>query len=307
MNKPSLLILAAGMGSRYGTLKQMDAFGPNGETIIDYSLYDAIKAGFEKFVFIIRDSFRQEFESTWRQKIGHKAELHFISQEMDILPKGIKTTISRQKPWGTGHAVWVAHNVINEPFGVINADDYYGTSAYQQLYDFLSSDSGQNGDMPTVYAVIAYHLCNTLSENGTVNRGVCQADMGGFLQEVVERIKIVKQEDESGRYQSEDGQWHILPKDTLVSMNMWGFSPSYFTLAETMFRQFLSEETNHATAEFYIPSIIDQYIKSNEIKVKVIDTDAQWFGVTYQEDKPVVMQKIENLISNGTYPAHLWS
>ncbi len=298
--KPTLLILAAGMGSRYGKLKQMDSFGPNGETIIEYSIYDAIAAGFGKLVFIVRDSFKSDFETYFRSKLEGKIEMEFVSQELDNIPQGMTYAPDRQKPWGTAHAIWVAHHLINEPFGVINADDYYGVEAYSQLANFLTSQK-EGSD----FAVVAYYLRNTLSEHGTVNRGVCTLDKDGHLIDVKECVKIKRDEDGIIRYPSEDHS-EVLSEDALVSMNMWGFLPSYFDHCESLFVDFLKNDGMKLTSEFYIPTLIDHLIKNDILNVEVIDTESDWFGVTYQEDKPFVMEKITSLIHNGVYPENLW-
>lgn len=302
--KPTLLILAAGMGSRYGKLKQMDAFGPNGETIIDYSLYDAINAGFGKVVFIIRDFFRVEFETYFRSKLTGRIEMEFVSQELSNVPEGCVYNNEREKPWGTAHAIWVAKNVINEPFGVINADDYYGVDSFNQLAEFLiQSDRDNTND----YAVVAYYLRNTLSEHGTVNRGVCKVDENTQdLVDVKECIKIKRDEDGVIRYPDGEARL-VLPENTLVSMNMWGFLPSYFRYCDEIFTDFLKEDGMKLTSEFFIPVIIDKMIQQQILDVKVLDTESDWFGVTYQEDKPFVMEKINQLIDRGVYPDKLWS
>lgn len=302
--KPTLLILAAGMGSRYGKLKQMDAFGPNGETIIDYSLYDAINAGFGKVVFIIRDFFREEFETYFRSKLTGRIEMEFVSQELSNVPEGCVYNSEREKPWGTAHAIWVAKNVINEPFGVINADDYYGVDSFNQLAEFLrQSDRDNTND----YAVVAYYLRNTLSEHGTVNRGVCKVDENTQdLVDVKECIKIKRDEDGVIRYPDGEARL-VLPENTLVSMNMWGFLPSYFRYCDQIFTDFLKEDGMKLTSEFFIPVIIDKMIQQQILDVKVLDTESDWFGVTYQEDKPFVMEKINQLIDRGVYPDKLWS
>lgn len=301
--KPTLLILAAGMGSRYGKLKQMDAFGPNGETIIDYSLYDAINAGFGKVVFIIRDFFRDEFETYFRHKLAGKIEMEFVSQELTNIPEGYTMHEDRQKPWGTAHAIWVAKDVIKEPFGVINADDYYGVDSFIQLANFLTQSYEQN---KKDYSVVAYYLRNTLSDHGTVNRGVCQMNANGHLIDVTECVKIKRDDDGIIRFPTEDGTMS-LEENTLVSMNMWGFLPSYFEHCDQMFKSFLEHEGTKLTSEFYIPTLIDQLIKNEVLNVKVLDTESDWFGVTYQEDKPFVMEKINQLIDKGVYPGNLWS
>jgi hypothetical protein len=300
--KPTLLVLAAGMGSRYGKLKQMDAFGPSGETIIDYSIYDAIKAGFGKVVFIIRESFRAEFEEYFRSKLSGHIEVEFVTQEIDNIPEGSNYNPEREKPWGTAHAIWVAKDHINEPFGVINADDYYGVDAYRRLADFLNDQNNLSGD----YAVVAYYLRNTLSDHGTVNRGVCYSDQEGFLTKVEECIKIKRDNDGVIRYPDSEGNIFTLKENTLVSMNMWGFLPSYFQHAESLFINFLKDEGQELKSEFFIPILIDFLIQNQILKVRVLDTESDWFGVTYQEDKPFVVEKIRQLIDSGVYPEKLW-
>lgn len=300
--KPTLLVLAAGMGSRYGKLKQLDSFGPNGETIIDYSMYDAINAGFGKVVFIIRDHFRDEFERYFRGKLQGRIEMEFVSQELTNIPSGCTYNPDREKPWGTAHAIWVARDVINGPFGVINADDYYGVDSFVQLAAFLNN-SWLNGSVD--YSVVAYYLRNTLSEHGTVNRGVCSLDAEGNLAGIRECVKIRRNDDGTISYPVENGE-AILDEDTLVSMNMWGFLPSYFDHCTQIFRDFIIHEGQKLTSEFYIPTIVDKLISSKVLDVKVIDTESDWFGVTYQEDKPFVMDKISSLIASGVYPEKLW-
>ncbi|MCZ2100305.1 MAG: nucleotidyltransferase [Chitinophagales bacterium] len=298
--KPTLLILAAGMGSRYGKLKQLDGFGPNGETIIDYSLYDAIRSGFGKVVFVVRDAFKAEFESIFRKKLEGKIEMEFVSQELYKIPTGFSIHPDRQKPWGTAHAVWVAHEVIQEPFGVINADDYYGVEAFDQLATFLK-DEQKGSD----YAVIAYHLQNTLSEHGTVNRGVCQADPSGYLADIEECVKIRQYEDGIIRFPDGEG-FRTLTPETLVSMNMWGFQPSFFQYFEENFSEFLRNHGQELTSEYYIPTLVDYLIKGDVLNINIIDTASDWFGVTYQEDRPFVVEKLRSLIQKGVYPTNLW-
>ncbi|MFZ1750717.1 MAG: sugar phosphate nucleotidyltransferase [Saprospiraceae bacterium] len=300
--KPTLLVLAAGMGSRYGKLKQLDGFGPNGETIIDYSLYDAVKAGFGKVVFIVRDFFREEFEAIFRAKLGDRVEMIFVSQEIDKVPAGSTYDLGRSKPWGTGHAVWVAKDVINEPFGVINADDYYGVDSFRQLHDFLQASSLKASP---AYSVIAYYLKNTLSAYGTVNRGVCLVSDEHHLIDIKECTKIKRDHDNIIRYPVGDS-CQELPEGTLVSMNMWGFMPDYFTHCERIFIDFLSKEGMNLSSEFYIPNVVDQLINEKLLNVEVLETESDWFGVTYQEDKPFVMDKIKELIDNKVYPSDLW-
>ncbi|HMQ06732.1 MAG TPA: sugar phosphate nucleotidyltransferase [Saprospiraceae bacterium] len=299
MEKPSLVILAAGMGSRYGGLKQLDSFGPHGETIIDYSLYDAIGAGFSKAVFIIRDHFREEFVKIFSRKYGSRIEVEFVSQELDNLPIPFAVPKEREKPWGTAHAVWVAREVVNGPFAVINGDDYYGKSAFVDLVRFFN-------DYPGEFGVMAYYLKNTLSDYGTVNRGVCYANETGFLTKVEECVKIERKANGRIAYPINKDQWAYLEDNTLVSMNLWAFTPFYFKATEKYFTQFLNERGTLPKSEFYIPDVIDLMIKNNETNVRVLHTDSQWFGVTYQEDKPFVVNSINELIEKSVYPSKLW-
>lgn len=301
--KPTLLVLAAGMGSRYGGLKQMDEFGPNGETIIDYSIYDAINAGFGKVVFIIRESFRSDFENFFSGKFEDKIEIVYVAQDLHNLPEGYSVPEGREKPWGTGHAVWVAKDVINEPFAVINADDYYGKESYQTLVDFFNGLP--EGDQNT-YALIGYFLKNTLSDHGTVNRGVCASDADGNLTTIEECTKIKRDDDNFVRYPFTRTYRKHIPEDALVSMNMFGFMPSYFDYCEQYFVEFLKKEINTPKSEFYIPTLLDSLIKSNQIQVKVLSSIASWFGVTYKDDKPIVIEKLNKLIDSGAYPRKLW-
>lgn len=298
-NKPSLLVLAAGMGSRYGSLKQMDAFGPNGESIIDYSIYDAIEAGFGKVVFVVREYFLEEFKAMFDERFGHKIELCYVTQELTSIPDGLVFNPERQKPWGTAHAVYVAYEAIDEPFAVINADDFYGRDAYKVLYNFLTHDEGPN------YCVVSYYLENTLSEHGTVNRGVCTADEEGYLKHVEECTKIEKDEKGTITYPSEDGP-RVLAPNTLVSMNMWGFKPNYFTYAEKQLSNFIIEKGHELKSEFYIPSMVDKLIHDGELKVNVLKTTSSWFGVTYPEDKAAVQEQLKALIDSGAYPQNIW-
>jgi dTDP-glucose pyrophosphorylase len=303
--KPSLVILAAGMGSRYGGLKQMDEFGPNGETIIDYSIYDAIQAGFGKVVFVIRESFKEAFKDFFTGKFENRIEVVFVTQELGHLPSGYQVPDGREKPWGTAHAVQMAKDVVNEPFLVINADDYYGKDAYKVAADFFR----QLPVEPTgkkIYNVIGYKLINTLSEYGTVNRGVCEADLAGNLTGIKECKKIMKEADGVVRY-PEGEEKLVLEEDAIVSMNMWGFYPSYFKFFDREFSAFLQEQGDQLTSEYYIPDIIDTLIASDEAEVKVLASDSNWFGVTYLEDKPHVVAKLEEMISKGLYPENLWA
>lgn len=298
--KPTLLILAAGMGSRYGGLKQMDSFGPNGETIIDYSLYDAINAGYGKIVFIIRDTFKQAFMDRFEPLLNGRIQTEYVCQELTDLPEGFEYNFERTKPWGTAHAVWVGRHVIQEPFGVINADDFYGRQSFQQLAQFLTNDTSEN------YSLIGYKLDNTLSEHGHVNRGVCQVSPEGNLTGIEECVKIAR--DEAGiSYPDAEGKPVFLAPDTLVSMNMWGFKPSFMDYTGEVFSDFLKERGSEEKSELYIPTVIDVLIKRGTLDVKMIETDANWFGVTYPEDKPMVSQQIDDLLKDGVYPINLWS
>lgn len=298
--KPTLLILAAGMGSRYGKLKQMDAFGPNGETIIDYSIHDAIEAGFGKVVFVVRDIFRAEFEARFNERFADKVELVYVNQDLTDIPSGFEVPEGREKPWGTAHAVWVAHNVIDGPFAVINADDFYGAQSYKVLVDYFNDEGiGIN------YAVVGYKLKNTLSDHGTVNRGVCFKNEDGNLEKVVEHTKIQRMED--GSIQNPEGEGDSeLSDDTLVSMNMWAFRPSFFSYFDDGFPKFMESHGNGLKTEYYIPKLIDDLISENILDVEVLETDSDWFGVTYQEDKPIVQEKLNKLIADGIYPENLF-
>lgn len=299
MQKPTLLILAAGMGSRYGGLKQMDAFGPNGETIIDYSLYDAIEAGFGKVVFIVRENFRDLIQAHFDPKLKGKIETVYVNQELSELPEGLTYPDSREKPWGTAHAVWVAREVIHEPFGVINADDFYGKDSFVRLHNFLTSDAGKD------YCVVSYFLKNTLSEHGTVNRGICRSSDGENLSDIKECVKIGRNEDGTISYPGPDGPV-FLQEDDLVSMNMWGFQPSYFDHTEQMMVDFIIEHGQEEKSEIYIPNVVDKLIQNNVLSVKLLNTTSNWFGVTYPEDKPMVVSAFESLANAKVYPTSLW-
>ena len=299
--KPTLLVLAAGMGSRYGGLKQMDQFGPSGETIIDYSIYDARRCGFEKVVFIIRRDMEEDFKRNMVAKYEDKIEVHLAFQELNDIPAGFKVPAERKKPWGTAHAIWVAHRAVKEPFAVINADDFYGKGSYQILYDFLSEKDNEALE----YCIIGYQLSKTLSEHGHVSRGVCQTDDDGFLQSIVERTKIYKT-DGGAQYEDENGALHSIDGNTPVSMNMMGFSPSIFGYLEKYFYDFLKEHGNDPKAEYLLPTVIDRLIREGVARVKVLPTNESWFGVTYKEDKPVVIEKIGQLVAAGMYPSPLW-
>lgn len=298
--KPTLLILAAGMGSRYGSLKQIDAIGPSGETIIDYSVYDAIRAGFGKVVFVIRKNIEKDFKEVFGNRFQNKIKVEYVFQELENLPEGFQLPPEREKPWGTAHAVLMAKDKINEPFAVINADDFYGADAFQKLADFFSqTDMNEN-----IYSMVGYTLNKTLSDHGFVSRGVCETDSEGNLITVVERTKIEKL---NGKILFSEGDAKIeLQGNEKVSMNFWGFMPSFFNYTERDFIAFLKESIHIPKSEFFIPLVVNNLIQSKTIKLKVLPTSASWFGVTYKEDKPVVIQKIRDLIARGVYPAKLW-
>lgn len=297
--KPTLLILAAGMGSRYGGIKQIDPFGPNGETIIDYSLYDAIKAGYGKVVFIIRKEIEVEFKEIFTQKLEGKIEIDFVCQEKEsFIPAGMDIS-GRAKPWGTGHAVLCAKDAIHEPFAVINADDFYGYHAFKVMADFLAADQDAK-----LHSLVGYRIENTLSENGSVSRGVCTADAEDFLTSINERTNIDRKD--SKIVYTEGDKDVELPEGTLVSMNFFGFQEEIFNQIEPLFVDFLKEKGTEPKAEFFIPLFANQLLASGEAKFKVLNSADVWFGVTYKEDKPTVQAAISALIAKGAYPDKLW-
>jgi len=298
--KPTLFVLAAGLGSRYGGLKQMDGIGPNGETIMEYSIYDAIRSGFGKVVFVIRHSFEKEFNEFVTKRFANAIPVEIVFQELDYLPEGYHLNKEREKPWGTNHAVLMGKGAIREPFCVINADDFYGKESFETISRFLQSVDGKTNQ----YGMIGYPVCNTLSESGTVARGVCETDADNCLTTVVERTQI-KRIDGKIRYE-ENGEWYELAENTPVSMNMWAFTPDYFDYSEEAFKLFLDERGDELKSEFYIPSVVNNLIKNKVATVKVFDTTSQWFGVTYKEDKPVVIERINKLIEQKIYPPILW-
>jgi UTP-glucose-1-phosphate uridylyltransferase len=298
--KPTLVILAAGMGSRYGGLKQMDAVGPGGEAIIDYSLYDAIRAGFGKVVFIIRTDFAAQFKERFEPRLKGRIETDYAYQSLDKIPEGFTLNPAREKPWGTAHAVWMAEGLVCEPMAVINADDFYGKEAYQTMADFLISSSDDSE-----YSMIGYHVNKTLSDFGSVSRGVCMTDEKGYLTGVVERTKISR--DENGIYFDEPEERFPLNENTPVSMNFWGLKPNVFQYLKEGFSRFLVEKGNEPKSEYFIPILINDNILSGRITTKVLECDANWFGVTYIEDKPLAQKEIQKLIEIGEYPVNLWS
>ena len=302
--KPTLLLLAAGMGSRYGGLKQLDGLGPDGETIMDYSIYDAIKAGFGKIVFVIRKDFEKDFkEKILSNYEGHiPAELVF--QSLDALPEGFAVPEGREKPWGTNHAVMMAKDVIKEPFCGINCDDFYNRDSFMVLGKFLAElpENAKN-----TYAMVGFRVGNTLSENGTVARGVCSTDESGLLTTVVERTEIMRVEGKVC-YNDEQGQWVAIADNTPVSMNMWGCTPDYFEYSEAYFKEFLADEKNRTNlkAEFFIPLMVNKLVNDKTATVKVLDTTSKWFGVTYSADREGTVERIQTLVNEGVYPAKLF-
>lgn len=289
--KPALLILAAGMGSRYGGIKQLDAVGPNGETIMDYSVTDAISAGFGKIVFVIRKSIEEDFKSLILPKYESRIPVEYVFQEMDDLPVGCTANPERKKPYGTAHAIRSARNVIDTPFAVINADDFYGRDAFRSLSDFFRTDFP--GAKP-VFSMVGYQLNKTLSENGSVSRGVCATDSDGYLLEIREMTKI-KRYPEGIKNMADDGTVTLLPEDTPVSMNCWGFTPLIFSFIEDLFLQFLHEENDNPVSEFIIPAVVNHLLESGAGKIKVLRSEAEWFGITYQEDRGYVVQKLKEI------------
>ncbi|NMB50372.1 MAG: nucleotidyltransferase [Bacteroidales bacterium] len=299
--KPTLFVLAAGMGSRYGGLKQLDGVGPSGETIMDYSIYDAINAGFGKLVFVIRKSFEEDFREKIVKKYEQKIPVELVFQELDDLPEGFTVPPNRVKPWGTNHALMMGKDVINEPFAVINADDFYGRESFRILGDFLSPLY----DSKNLYAMVGYRVGNTLSESGAVARGICEIDEDGNLIGIVERTQVMRI-DGVVKYKDENGNWIAIDDDTLVSMNMWGFTPDYFDYSEDYFVDFLKEHADDITAEFFIPTLINHLVTNKIATVKVLETPSKWFGVTYPEDRPGVVAKLQKLVDEGVYPSPLW-
>jgi UTP-glucose-1-phosphate uridylyltransferase len=297
MKKRTLLILAAGMGSRYGGLKQLDPVGPDGETIIDYSVYDALRAGFNQLVFVIRRDIEQAFRETIGCRFEQQIAVKYVFQELDCVPPGEVVPPNRRKPWGTGHAILMAADTIHEPFGVINADDFYGAQSFQLLAAHLQPNNPS-------YAMVGFILRNTLSEFGSVARGVCQLT-DGRLESVCEIVGIEKH-GQAARYKNGTGEFHTLTSDEMVSMNMWGFNPDIFDHLRQQFLEFLKVRGADEKAEFYIPSVVNTLIRIEKKRVDVLPTRSTWFGVTYREDRPFVVEGINQLVRNGEYPKRLW-
>lgn len=298
--KPTLLILAAGMASRYGSMKQIDGFGPHGETIIDYSIHDAIKAGFGKVVFIIKEEFVENFKAIFDKKLAGKIEVDYVYQNFDLKQFGIEEEIYREKPWGTAHAMLSGRTVIKEPFCIINADDFYGYDAFEKMVKFLTTEVNDQN-----YVIIGYEVGKTLSDFGAVSRGVCKVDEQSNLTQIDERTKVYAK---AGQIvYEEDGQEFPLASNTPVSMNFWGFSPAVFKTTEELFRKFADANKDKPKAEFFIALVAEYLVNTQTASFKIIPTDSSWFGVTYKEDKPLVQQKINELVENGIYPNKLWN
>ena len=297
--KPTLFVLAAGMGSRYGSLKQLDGLGPNGETIMDYSIFDAIRGGFGKVVFVIRHSFAEEFIEKVVNKYAQVIPTEVVYQELNYLPEGFSVPEGREKPWGTNHAVMMGKEVIKVLFVVINAEDLYGRESFAIIADWLSKQEGENK-----YCMVGYRVGNTMSESGTVSRGICETNEASELTSVVERTKI-------GYYNggiafNEGEEWTMLDPNVPVSMNMWGFTPDYFKYSDEIFVEFLKENMSNLKSEFFIPLIVNDLIQTNRASVTVLDTPSKWFGVTYAQDRPDVVAKIQSLVDAGEYPSPLF-
>lgn len=298
--KPTLLVLAAGMGTRYGGNKQLDEVGPNGETIIDYSIYDAIRAGFGKIVFVIRRDIEEQVKERFVNRLKGKIEVDYVFQEITNLPEGVKVSPERQKPWGTSHAILVTSQKIKEPFGVINADDYYGVESFNILRDFLINDKNPNN-----YCIVGYKLGNTLSEHGHVNRGVCRVGEGDLLQNIVETRQISKTAD-GAEAPGPEGKILKFTGEEVVSMNLWGFKPSCFDFLGSEFRSFINKNGMDLKAELDIPTSVDKFVKNGQITIKVLMSNDRWFGVTYREDKPFVVESIREMIRKGIYPESIY-
>jgi dTDP-glucose pyrophosphorylase len=300
--KPTLLILAAGLGSRYGSMKQTESFGPSGETITDYSIYDALMSGFGKIVFVISPAMEEEFKTSYIRKFPEELHIEYAIQGVHTIPPGVEIHPERKKPWGTAHAVLMSAAKINEPFAVINADDFYGRGAYQQVADFLKSLEEND---KAEFCLAGYRIRNTLSEHGTVSRGICQTDEHSYLTSIVERTKL-KQEGESIVYIDENGDSHDVDEKSPVSMNLFGFTPRLFSPLESYFEEFLRENAMNPKAEIYLPIVVQKMIDEGQARTKVLDINEKWFGVTYKEDRPMVLENINKLINSGVYPDNLW-
>lgn len=315
MNKPVLIIMAAGMGSRYGGLKQIDPVSDKGEIILDFSLYDAMMAGFEDVIFVIKEENEADFRAIIDERSGKHMNVHYAFQKLEDIPEGYAVPEGREKPWGTCHAVMSARHLVNGPFAVINADDYYGPGAFQSMYDFLEKSAEEAakeetaGTKPAQYefCMIGYELKNTITENGHVSRGVCDVTDGGYLKDIVERTKIMRRD--GGIQYTEDGEsWVTLPEDTVVSMNFWGFSKDMMTEMVAGFPEFLDEalKTNPLKGEYFLPGVVDTLLKEEKARVRVLRSRDKWYGVTYKEDKQTVVDALQAMKDKGLYPDVLW-
>ena len=306
MDKPTLVVMAAGMGSRYGGLKQIDPVGPGGEVIVDYSLYDARRAGFEKVVFVIKKENEADFKQVIGRRVSPYLKLVYVPQQLDDLPAGFAVPDGRQKPWGTAHAVLAARGVVDGPFAVINADDYYGREAFEQIFAYLSTHPDTDCYQ---YAMVGYHLRNTLTENGHVARGVCEVNAAGVLQSVTEHTQICKDGNDAKFTEDEGNTWQPLAGDATVSMNLWGFQKSFFAAAQAGFTEFLAKALpqNPLKAEYYLPGVVSGLIAQGKAQVQVLKSADKWYGVTYKEDKPTVERAVRDMIASGLYPQRLWA
>lgn len=298
--KPTLVVLAAGMASRYGSMKQIQSFGPSGETIMDYSIYDAIRAGFGKVVFIIREEFSENFKAIFEPKLKGRVATDYVYQSLESFMNGKTVPAERTKPWGTAHAVLCCKGKVNEPFAVINADDYYGRDAFVKAYDFLTTKCND-----TTYCIIGYELKNTLSDNGSVSRGVCEVDTDYNLTDINERTSIFRDANGKITYEDATGK-HEVSEDSVVSMNYFCFAPSFIDVCEEQFTEFVDKHVNEPKAEFFIPTATKYFVQSGKGVIKVIPTSAKWFGVTYKEDAPGVQESVNKLVQAGEYPVSLW-
>jgi dTDP-glucose pyrophosphorylase len=304
MSKPTLVVMAAGMGSRYGGLKQIDAVGPNGEIIIDYSIYDAVKSGFGQVVFIVKKDIEQAFRQAIGDRIGRYVDTQYAYQEIDAVPSGYQVPPGRTKPWGTAHAILCCKNIVKTPFAVINADDFYGSTSFMEMRKFLSSLKGKAN--PSSYAMVGFILENTLTEHGTVSRGVCTVNGDGSLTDIQERTKIQKSEN-GAQYTENGANWIDLPRDSIVSMNLWGLDTSIFDELEKGFADFLAQNRDQIQkAEYFLPGVINNLLIKKKATVQVLTSKERWYGITYREDKPTVVNAIRSLIEQGVYPEKLW-
>ncbi len=301
-DSPALVVLAAGMGSRYGGLKQMDPMGPNGETVLDYSVFDAIRAGFSKVIFVIREDFAEAFQTTVGAKFSSQVEVAYAYQKLDDLPEGYSVPEGREKPWGTSHAILAARHEIDRPFAVVNADDFYGADAYQKAAAFLTSNPPQ--DEKAHYALVGYQIVNTLSDHGAVNRGICQTN-NGLLKGVEEVVEISRKDIDQIEGRGLDGNACLVDENVVVSMNLWAFPVSFLTELQEHFASFLVERATEEKSECYIPTVVDDLVHRGVADCHVLETSSSWFGVTYPEDKPHVVESIKGLVDSGEYPSPL--